>query len=244
MSQSGHPAGLINSKIEPGDPRYRATLDKRFNKRFSPNPDYVLLVGSTDEVVAATEQAIADGRRLAVTSGGHCLENFVSDPAVQVILDVSAMKRVYYDDAMDAVAVEAGATVGETFRALFDGWGAVLPLGEHPAIGMGGHVPGGAFGFLCRRLGLAADYLYGVEVVTVDEKGRASSVVATRESSDPNRELWWAHTGSGAGNFGVVTRFWFRDSGGLLPPAPESVATFRAEWSWSDIDRSTFLRLL
>ena len=36
---------------------------------------------------------------------------------------------------------------------------------------MGGHVVGGAFGFLCRQLGLAADYLYAVEVVTVDRGG-------------------------------------------------------------------------
>ena len=73
----------------------------------------------------------------------------------------------------------------------------MIPLGEYPEIGMGGHVVGGAFGFLCRQLGLAADYLYAVEVVTVDEGGQASSVVATRETSDPNRELWWAHTGGG-----------------------------------------------
>jgi FAD/FMN-containing dehydrogenase len=244
MSQSGSRTALINSKIESGDPRYRATLDKRFNRRFSPKPDYVLLAESTDEVVSAVAQVVAEGRRLAVTSGGHCLEDFVSDPEVQVILDVSPMRRVYYDEEMRAVAVEAGTTVGQTFQALFENWGVVLPLGEHPAIGMGGHLPGGAFGFLCRRLGLAADYLYAVEVVTVDQEGRVSSVVATRQRSDPNRELWWAHTGGGAGNFGVVTRFWFRDSGGLLPPAPESVATFRAEWSWSDIDRPAFLRLL
>lgn len=69
---------------------------------------------------------------------------------------------------------------------------------------------GGAFGFLYRQLGLAADYLYAVEVVVVDEGGRARSVVATRETFDPNRELWWAHTGGGGGNFGVVTRYWFR----------------------------------
>ena len=131
------------------------------------------------------------------------------------------------------MAVEAGVTVGETFRVLFDRWGTVIPLGEYPAIGMGGHVAGGAFGFLCRQLGLAADYLYGVEVVTVDESGRASIVVATREASDPHRELWWAHTGGGAGNFGVVTRYWFRspDASGdnaatLLPRAPESITTF------------------
>src|SRR3989442_7071505 len=238
-------------RIGPDDPRYRAVVDKRFNKRFSASPDYVRLVSSTDQVVSAVEEAVREGRRLAVTSGGHCLEGFVSDPEVRVIIDVSPMKRMYYDPERGAVAVEAGATVGETFRALFERWGVVIPLGEYPEIGMGGHVVGGAFGFLCRQLGLAADYLYAVEVVTVDEGRRASSVVATRETSDPHRDLWWGHTGGGGGNFGVVTRYWFRSPGAsgddparLLPRAPESITTFKAEWNWSDIDQSSFLRLL
>ena len=169
---------------------------------------------------------------------------------VRVIIDVAPMKRVYYDAERGAVAVEAGATVGETFRALFDTWGVTIPLGEHPAIGMGGHVVGGAFGFLCRQLGLAADHLYAVEVVTVDEDGRARSVVASREASDPHRDLWWAHTGGGGGNFGVVTRYWFRSPGAsgedpakLLPQAPESITTFKAEWNWSDIDQPSFFTL-
>ena len=120
--------------------------------------------------------------------------------------------RLISSTAQMLSAVEAGATVGETFRALFDAWGTVIPLGEHPQIGMGGHVAGGAFGFLCRQFGLAADYLDAVEVVTVDETRRATAVVATREASDPNRDLWWAHTGGGGGNFGVVTRYWFRSA--------------------------------
>src|SRR5712691_4238060 len=238
-------------RIGPGDPRYRAVVDKRFNKRFRASPDYVRLVSSTDQLVSAVEEAVREGRRLAVTSGGHCLEGFVSNPEVRVIIDMSPMKRVYYDAERGAVAVEAGATVGETFRALYENWGVVIPLGEYPEIGMGGHVVGGAFGFLCRQLGLAADYLHAVEVVTVDEGGRPSSVVATRETSDPNRDLWWAHTGGGGGNFGVVTRYWFRSPGAsgedparLLPRAPESITTFKAEWPWSDIDRQSFLRLL
>ena len=238
-------------RIGPDDPRYRAVVEKRFNKRFSASPDYVRLVGSTGQVISAVEAAVRENRRLVVTSGGHCLEGFVSDPEVRVIIDVSPMKRVYYDPGMGAVAVEAGATVGETFRALFEQWGVVIPLGEWPEIGMGGHVAGGAFGFLCRQLGLAADYLHAVEVVTVDSSGRASSVVATRDASDLNRDLWWAHTGGGGGNFGIVTRYWFRSPGatgqdpaGLLPQAPESITTLKAEWSWSDIGQPAFLRLL
>jgi FAD/FMN-containing dehydrogenase len=233
------------------DPRYLAVLDRQFNKRFRGQPDAVWVVHSTAQAVAAVQDAVNKRQRIVVTSGGHCLEGFVSDPDVRVLVDVSPMKRVYYDAARCAVAVEAGATVGETFQALFERWGTLVPLGEHPAIGIGGHVAGGAFGFLCRQFGLAADYLYGVEVVTVDESGRAASVIATREIADPNRELWWAHTGGGGGNFGVVTRYWFRSSGAsggdpamLLPKAPESITTFRAEWDWSGVDRQSWSRLL
>jgi len=244
-----HAAAL--PRLGPDDPRYREVLEKRFNRRFSATPDYVRLAGSTDDVVTAVQDAVHENRRLVVTSGGHCLEGFVADPEVRVILDVSPMHRVYADPGLGAVAVEAGATVGGTFQALSESWGSVIPLGEYPAIGMGGHVSGGAFGFLCRELGLAADYLYAVEVVTVDAAGRASSVIATREPSDPHRDLWWAHTGGGGGNFGVVTRYWFRspaatntDPASLLPRAPRSITTLRAEWSWSDLDQASFARLV
>jgi hypothetical protein len=240
-----------SDKILPGDPRYLSVIDKAFNKRFRGSPDYVRLVSSTPAVMAALEEAVSEGRRVVVTTGGHCLEGFVSDPDVRVIIDVSPMKRIHFDSDMRAVVVEAGATVGETFRALFDNWGVVVPLGEYPGIGMGGHIVGGAFGFLCRQLGLAADYLYAVEVVTMDADGHARSTVATREASDPNRELWWAHTGGGGGNFGIVTRHWFRspnasgdDPAKLLPRAPESITTFQVEWNWDDINESSFLRLL
>src|SRR5690348_14569500 len=239
------------SRIGPEDARYHAVVDKRFNKRFIARPDYVCLAHSTDDVVTAVQEAVREDRRVVVTSGGHCLEGFVSDRDVRVIIDVSPMKRVYHDATMRAVAVEAGATVGETFRALHDTWGVVIPLGEYPGVGMGGHVAGGAFGFLCRQLGLAADYLYAVEVVTVDERGRASSVVATREADDLHRDLWWASTGGGGGTLGAITRYWFRspnaagsDPQTLLPRAPDTVTTFRVEWGWDGVGEEKFQRLL
>jgi len=112
---------------------------------------------TTDQAIAALTEAVDSEQRVVVTSGGHCLEGFVSDPEVRVLIDISPMRGVYYDAERKAIAVEAGATVGETFRALFDSWRPVLPLGEHPKLGAGGHMVGGAFG-------LAADHLYAVEV--------------------------------------------------------------------------------
>ena len=161
------------------------------------------------------------------------------------------MTAVSYDSQMDAFAIEPGVRLGEAYRRLFLGWGVTIPAGCSPNVGMGGHVLGGGFGYLCRQHGLAADHLYGVEVVVVDETGTARSVTATREPSDPNRDLWWAHTGGGGGNFGIVTRYWFRspdavgdDPAQLLPQAPTSVLTFQAEWNWRDIDRARFGRLV
>src|SRR3954453_14399015 len=44
-----------SGRILRDDPRYRAVVDKRFNKRFTASPDYVRLVHSADEVVSAVQ---------------------------------------------------------------------------------------------------------------------------------------------------------------------------------------------
>jgi aclacinomycin oxidase len=236
--------------VGPEDPRYD-DLVGRGSRRFVGKPDYVRLVCSTEQVVDAVQDAVREGSRVAVRSGGHCLEGFVSDPAVRVVVDTSLMTDIYYDSEVGAFAIEPGARLGDAYRRLFLGWGVTIPAGISPNVGVGGHVLGGGFGYLCRQYGLAADHLYGVEVVVVDETGTAKSVTATRELSDPNRDLWWAHTGGGGGNFGIVTRYWFRspaakgtDPAHLLPTAPTSVLTFKAEWNWRDVDEAAFRRLV
>jgi len=163
-----HPR-VAPDKIGPDDPRYADLVRRGYNKRFAGKPDYVRLVGSTEQVVDAVQEAMRENLRVAVRSGGHCLEGFVADPAVRVVIDTSLMTGVYYGPEMTAFAIESGATLGETYRKLFLGWGVTIPAGVSPDLGVGGHVSGGAFGFLCWQHGLAADHLYGVEVVVVDE---------------------------------------------------------------------------
>ncbi len=237
--------------VEPGDPRYRSLTQRGFNARFVGKPDYVRVVSTTAQVVDAVQQAVREGKRIAVRSGGHCFENFVDDPSVRVVIDVSPMRAVFYDARRRAFAVEPGALLGEVYRRLFLGWGVTIPAGATAEVGVGGHVLGGGYGSLSRRYGLSVDHLHAVEVVVVDKSGKASAVVATREPSDPNHDLWWAHTGGGGGNFGIVTRYWFRDPAAkgsdpahLLPRAPEAITSFYATWSWKDLDRRSFEALV
>ncbi|MGI5520506.1 FAD-binding oxidoreductase [Micromonospora sp. CA-259024] len=242
VSASPPPAGcappLGPVRVLPDDPRY-ADLVRRGNRRFVGTPDEVRVVGSTDQVVSAVQDAVRTGRRVAVRSGGHCFEGFVDDPAVRMVIDMSGLTDVYHDPRRYGFAVEAGATLGEAYRRLFLGWGVTIPGGSCPGVGVGGHIAGGGYGRLSRLHGLVVDHLHAVEVVVVDRSGTARAVVATREPTDPHRDLWWAHTGAGGGNFGVVTRYWFRS----LPTPPARLLDFRVTWPWAGMDEQGFHRL-
>ncbi|GLF95429.1 FAD-binding oxidoreductase [Streptomyces yaizuensis] len=244
------PADRDAPRVTPGDPRYGHLVGRGAN-RFRGTPDEVRPALTTRQVVRAVQEAVDAGRRPAVRSGGHCFEDFVDHPRVRTLIDLSRMRDVAYDPQRHAFAVEPGATLEEVYRLLHLGWGVTVPGGYCPDVGVGGHVPGGGYGPLCRLHGLVSDHLYAVEVVVVDRAGRARSVVATREPGDPRRELWWAHTGGGGGGFGVVTRYWFRSPGTtaatpperLLPVPPATALTFRAGWDWRDLDEAAFVRL-
>ncbi|WP_157171960.1 FAD-binding oxidoreductase [Nocardia higoensis] len=225
-------AGAAVPVVEPGDPRYLALTSRGYNRRFTARPSRIFLPADTDEVCEALARAVADDTRPAVRSGGHCFDDFVDSADTRAIIDLGGLTDVHWDETHRAFSVGAGNDLESAYRALREGWGVTLPSGICLGVGLGGHVPGGGYGPLSRRHGLVADHLHGVEVVTVDAEGRANAVVATADG--PHRDLWWAHTGGGGGNFGVVTRFLFRSRGsdgadprGALPAPPASILSTR-----------------
>lgn len=237
--------------ITPGKPGYEEWNNRGVNLRFSGKPSEIIPVTTIEELTNALQYAVDKNYRIAIRGGGHCLENFVSNPDIDVVIDISHLKGIRYDEDMNAIEINAGTTLGEMYETLCKRWGTVLPCGEHPAVGIGGHIQGGAFGFLCRQHGLGADYLYAVELLWINKDRKVEKVIATSEPSDKHRELWWAHTGGGAGNFGVVTRYWFRKPGSagkapsdLLPKAPSSIETIELEWQWKDINENNFRQLV
>ncbi|MFD4644425.1 FAD-binding oxidoreductase [Lentzea sp. NPDC058436] len=220
-------------RIPPGDVRYE-NLVRGNNFRFVGRPDEIRVASTTDQVVRAVDDAVRGGRRVAVRSGGHCFENFTAAPEVRTLVDLSGLDEVGFDAGRKAFVVEPGATLGQVYKALCAGWGVTVPGGGCPEVGAGGHIAGGGYGPLSRRYGAVVDHLYGVEVVVVGKDGRARAVVATREAGDPHRELWWAHTGGGGGNFGVVTKYWLRSPGdkAVLPAMPRNMVQHVVFWDW------------
>ncbi|MFC5719639.1 FAD-binding oxidoreductase [Streptomyces gamaensis] len=236
--------------VRPGDPRYPDAVVGT-NRRFTGTPDAVRLVTTAEQTRAAVQEAVSAGRGLAVRSGGHCYEDFVTHDGVRLVVDMSRMNAAGYDPRHRAFFVEPGARLGDVYRALYLGWGVTLPGGTCPTVGAGGHIVGGGYGALSRLHGLTVDHLYGVEAVVVDASGTARLVRATRDDSGPERELLWAHTGAGGGSLGVVTRYLLRSPGArgadperLLPRPPSNLLVCTVTWPWEHMTERSFCALL
>lgn len=238
-------AGTADFAVTPGDPRY-GELVTGVNQRWVGSPATVYVARGTEDVAAAVAESVAAGRRLSIRSGGHCLADFVYRPDVQAVLDLSTLNDVGYDSARKAFEVRPGAILLNVYQALYKRWGVTIPGGFCYSVGAGGHVSGGGFGLLSRAHGLTVDHLHGIEAVVVDADGSVRTVTATREADDPNRDLWWGYAGGGGGNFGVITRYWFRspDATGSVPsrqlvnpPKEVLVSAVRVPWNGLTEDR-------
>ncbi|MFD4459515.1 FAD-binding protein [Nocardia sp. NPDC058480] len=241
----GMPAGRAEERVL-GSGEFRSLVSRRYNRRFVAQPAKIYVPTSAEEVRSAVARAVGAGAGIAARSGGHCFDNFVDNAQTRSIIDLGRLNAVRWDERHRAFSVDAGADIGTVYHALHR-WGVTVPGGICLGVGMGGHVCGGGYGPLSRRYGLVADHLAGVEVVTVDADGTAKVVVATKDG--PDHELWWAHTGGGGGNFGVVTRFLLRspesdgsDPERALPKPPGSMLSARLILPITTED--SFVRLL
>lgn len=234
-----------------GDARYDYLTSRGYNTRFVGRPDVISQVFTPEHVVASVAEAVRTGDRLVVRGGAHCIEGLAEPGVGGTWIDMSEMGAVDFDPALGAISVEAGATLGTVYRTLNLRWGVTIPAGTCPGVGVGGHVTGGGFGALCRREGLVVDHLRAVEVVVVDQDGQVRIVRASNDPTDPEHDLFWAHTGGGGGSFGVVTKYWFRSPfaegdrpGEVLVSPPGSVLHSSLQWSWSELSEDDFARIV
>jgi FAD/FMN-containing dehydrogenase len=225
-------------KIRRPDVRY-PDLVQGNNLRWVGTPDKVYLPRNAAEVAECVCKLTGKGHHFTVRSGGHCYEDHVFNSSVRAVIDLGLLRQVEHDPATGCIALGAGQTLWDVYHGLHRRWGTTIPGGSCATVGAGGHIVGGGYGLLSRRNGLTVDHLHGVEVVTADGEIR----LVTRDSTGPDRDLWWAHTGGGGGNFGIVTRYLMRspDTGDhtppheLLPRAPRQVLLHDITIGWDQV---------
>jgi FAD/FMN-containing dehydrogenase len=183
------------------------------------------------------QDAIHDGVRPTVRSGGHCYENFTANNPGGVLLDLSLLNAEGKDPATGEYYVQPGAVLGDIYQALYKRSGVTVPGGTCYSVGAGGHISGGGYGVLSRLYGLSCDWLSAVDILTVDAAG---SVTERRIDRKNDPDLFRACRGAGTAGFGVITAFYFQQ----LPLAPREVIQTGLHFPWESMREEQFVSLL
>jgi FAD/FMN-containing dehydrogenase len=205
-------ASIEGELIHPESPEYESVRRPAWVQYENVRPEAVVRCRTPTDVA----ESLAVARRLdlevAPRGGGHCFAGRSATGGL--VIDLSAMSSLGESDGIATVG--AGARLGEIDDRLATD-ALAIPAGSCPAVGIAGLTLGGGLGILGRTYGLTSDQLVQAQVVLAD--GR---VVDCDERRDEG--LFWALRGAGAGQFGVVTSFWFR-----TVPAPD-MTCFRLLW--------------
>jgi len=115
--------------------------------------------------------------------------------------------------------------------------GVTVPGGSCYGVGVGGHISGGGFGYLSRLHGTVADWVSGIDILTIDINGQ---VLRRHINAQRDANLFRACLGAGLGNFGLILNYYFHQ----LPLAPKLMATRSVIYSWDLVDKASFQRIL
>ncbi|UFZ07191.1 BBE domain-containing protein [Bradyrhizobium ontarionense] len=232
VAVAGAAAGTDLLVLEPNSPQF-VGLTQGFNRRWlAPNCAVIFVPLTEQGAQIALAKAVGFGPgHVRVRGGGHCYEDFVFSEQTLALIDVSLLDEIGFDAQQGVYYAQSGGTNWDLYRRLYWHFGLTLPAGSCYSVGLGGHICGGGYGLMSREFGLTVDWLSGVHVVTVDRNRNTVFKRVNRQSAPgPDQDLFWAHTGGGGGNFGLITRYEFA----TLPKAPQRAEIYTMSWSWAD----------
>lgn len=180
--------------VSPEDAEWDAAR-RTFNLLLDQQPVAIAFPSDERDTASIVQLARDQGLRVAPQATGHNAGPLGSLDGT-ILLNTSELTGVAIDSASKRVRVGAGTKWEAVIATLSDAGLAALH-GSSPDVGIVGYSLGGGMGWLARKLGLQANSVTAIEMVTAD--GRLVRADATREP-----ELFWALRGGG-GSFGVVT---------------------------------------
>lgn len=163
---------------------------------------YAVNATSSEDIIAALEFAKKKNVRFVIRNTGHdYLGRSTGAGALSVWTHYLKSTEVidWKDKHYQGKALKVGAGV-QGFEALGAAHAEhlVVVSGECPSVGLvGGYSQGGGHSALSTNFGLAADNTLEFEVVTADGK-------LVKANKSKNSDLYWALSGAGSGNYGVV----------------------------------------
>ncbi len=149
---------------------------------------------NTEQVASAMR--VASERNVPVTVCGGREDGWGRNSRRDaLVLDLSQMTKVHFNEQQATVEIGSGVTTGILLETLSSD--TVLPTTANKNVGVIGAAMGGGYGMLCGSYGLTCDALLSADLVL-------SNGDLVHVSSDENADLLRALRGGGSG-YGVVT---------------------------------------
>lgn len=169
------------------------------------NPGLIVQPRNKDDIALTLKYAKAQGKTVAIRTGGHQYSGASSTSTSNIQLDLKHTFRgvddraIFEKDGRTFVRTSVSWDLG-AFNAWLTKNEVFVPHGQCTDVHLGGHVQTGGYGQLIRSFGLLGDHVVSLELV--DHEGKAKEVT---RASDP--ELFFALLGGSPGNLGVLTHF-------------------------------------
>nr|WP_315463682.1 FAD-binding protein [uncultured Rhodoferax sp.] len=170
-------------------------------------PACVVLAKTEADIQTTVRFARANHCKLNVKCGGHSYAGYCLNED-GIVLDISRMQHFHIDHDAMTVTTQAGATWLHLYEGLKGANEQYMIIGgQCPTVGVSGFTLGGGLSTFSRQYGLAVDNLLSLR--HVDAEGNLLTL-SPHETDPARRDLFWALTGGGGGNFGVSTEYTFR----------------------------------
>jgi hypothetical protein len=197
---------LSGRLLEAGDPGYDQSLIID-NGRIDLRPGVVVMCLNAQDVITAYKFAIEHEMRFTVRGGGHSGAGYCLNEGGMVI-DLTQLTQKRLDTARGVVWAQTGNRWRDIYLYLQASNTGYVPIGGGcPTVGIPGFMLGGGISFVSRSYGLSVDNLLSMDIITPDGKLRTITPDAKDEAE---RDLWWACTGGGGGNYGIAIGFELR----------------------------------
>jgi FAD/FMN-containing dehydrogenase len=185
---------LRGGVITPGGDGWDSAT-QAYNLTVTQQPDLVALPADEQDVITLVEFARAQGLQVAPQRTGHNAEPLGAMDGV-LLLKTDGLRGVTIDAERRIARVRSGSKWEDVVPQASE-LGLAALHGSTPDVSVAGYSLGGGVGWYARKLGLSANSITAIEVVTAD--GRLRRVDRANDA-----DLFWALRGGG-GNFGVVT---------------------------------------
>jgi hypothetical protein len=193
----------IKKIVSPNTTVRSGANNQRWSDFAAPVPGAVFTVGVESDVAKIVTAAVKTNTPFLVQSGANGWADTFKLNRSGVIIDVSQLKGISFNNDKTQVTFQAGVTNADMINAAWNN-NARVSVSTCNCVSLLGATLGGGLSRTQGVYGLNVDQIISLNVV--DANGNKQTV-----TPQSNPDLWWALRGAGA-NFGIVTSGTFKST--------------------------------